>query len=227
MNSTASPSPNASTTPIAESRSRARCPRTPNSTAAKPQPTSAPTPTLKPASSAKAAPVSDNSDDPCTANDIRRITMNGPINPDTRASSAAANNACWTKSRCSKSPVMSNEKRLANRSVSRSLMVVSARVSRVVEVLADDDVSFTDLDHLDVGAVELGQRRRRHHLFDGSDAESAVDQIEHSIHILQNRIHLVRDEQHGGAGLAAAMVDQRGHQAGVGRVEVQKRLVAE
>src|SRR3954452_14871223 len=164
MNSTARPSPNASTTPIAESRSRARCPRMPNSTAAKPHPTSAPMPTLNPASRAKAAPVSDNSDDPCTANDIWRITMNGPINPDTRASSAAANSACWTKSRCSKSAVTSNEKRLANRSVSRSLMVVSARVTGVVQMLADDYVAATDLDHLDVGTVQLGQRNRRHYL---------------------------------------------------------------
>jgi hypothetical protein len=51
-------------------------------------------PTLKPASSAKDAPVSDNSLEPCTANDIWRITMNGPIRPDTSASTAAASSAC-------------------------------------------------------------------------------------------------------------------------------------
>src|SRR3954463_13399020 len=198
MNSTASPSPNASTTPIAESRSRARCPRTPNSTAARPQPTSAPIPTLKPASNAKAAPVSDNSEDPCTANDICRITMNGPISPEPRASKAAASSACWTKSRRSRSAVMSNENRLASSSVSRSFIGMSARVARVVEMFADHDVAATDLDHLDVGPVQLGQRRRRHHLFYGADPEPAVDQIQHPIHIRQNRIDLVGDEQHRG-----------------------------
>src|SRR3954454_9398841 len=193
MNSTASPSPNASTTPMAESRSRARCPKTPNSTAASPQPTSAPIPTLKPASKAKAAPVSDNSDDPCTANDICRITMNGPIRPETSASRAAAKIACWTKSRPSRSAVTSKENRWARSSVSPSLMVVSARVTRVV-FFADDDETASDLDHLDVGPVQLRQHRRRHHLFHGTDAEPAVNQIQHSIHIRQNGIDLVGDE---------------------------------
>ena len=53
----------------------------PNSTAATRLPTRAPAPTLSPVSSAKAAPVKDNSLEPCTANDICRITMNGPIKP--------------------------------------------------------------------------------------------------------------------------------------------------
>ena len=67
---------------------------------------------MKPASSANAAPVSENSLEPCTANDIWRITMNGPINPAINASSAAASRACWTKSRPSRSAVMSKENRL-------------------------------------------------------------------------------------------------------------------
>src|SRR5215207_344172 len=221
MNNTASPSPNASTTPIAESRSRARCPKKPNSTAAKAHPTSEPIPTLKPANSAKAAPVSDNSDDPCTANDICRITMSGPMRPESRASSAAASSACCTKSRRSRSAVMSNENRLASSSVSRSLMFVAARVTRVV-LLADDDVAAADLDHLDVGAVQLRQRRRRHHFFHGADPESAVDQIQNPIHVWQNGIDFVGDEQHRGVGLATALVDQRRHQPGVGRIEVQQ-----
>ena len=83
----------------------------PNSAAARALPISAPTPTSNPISSAKAAPVSDNSLDPCTANDIWRITMNGPISPATSPSSAAASSACWTKSWRSRSAVMSKENR--------------------------------------------------------------------------------------------------------------------
>ena len=94
MNSTARPNPKARTTPIAESLSRARWPSKPNSIAASALPTSAPTPTLKPVSSANAAPVNDNSLEPWTANDICRITMNGPISPASNASNAAASNAC-------------------------------------------------------------------------------------------------------------------------------------
>src|SRR5262249_35434042 len=129
----------------------------PNSTAASPHPTNAPIPTLNPASSAKDAPVSDNSLEPCTANDICRITMNGPIKPDTNASSAAASSACCTKSRPSRSAVTSKAKRFDTSSESRSVMGMPARVSRVVEVLADHDVAAADLHDFDIGAVQLGQ----------------------------------------------------------------------
>ena len=95
-------------------------------------------PTLKPASSANEAPVSDSSLEPCTANDICRITMNGPISPATNASSAAASRACCTKSRPSRSAVMSNENRLASRWESLSVMGVPEGVPGVVEVLAHD-----------------------------------------------------------------------------------------
>src|SRR5262245_33578934 len=199
----------------------------PNSTAASPHPINAPIPTLKPASSAKDAPVSDNSLEPCTAKDICRITMNGPIKPDTNASSAAASSACCTKSRPSRSAVTSNAKRFDKSSDSRSVMGMSARVPGVIEVLADHDVAAADLHHFDVCAVQLGQRPGCHHLFDAADAESAVDEIQHPVHELQDGVHLVGDEQQRGVGLATPLVDQRGHQSRVGGVEVQQRLVAQ
>src|SRR6476661_4634624 len=154
------------------------------------------------------------------------MTMKGPINPATRASSAAASSACWTKSRRSRSAVMSNEKRWASRSASRSLMDMSARVTGVVEVFADHHIAAADLYHRDVCAIQLRQRRRGHHLLDGADAEPAVDQIKHPIHVRQNGIDLVGDKQHRGLGLASARIDEGGHHAGVGRVEVEQRLVA-
>src|SRR6185437_7432156 len=166
----------------------------PNSTAASPHPTNAPIPTLNPASSAKDAPVSDNSLEPCTANDICRITMNGPIKPDTNASSAAASSACWTKSRPSRSAVTSNANRCVSRSVSRSVIGVAGRMARMIEVLADHDVTTADLGHFDVGAIQRGQRLGGHHLVDGADAEPAVDQVQHPIHERQNGIDFVGDE---------------------------------
>src|ERR1700760_1679759 len=150
----------------------------PNNTAASPHPSRAPMPMLNPASSAKEAPVSENSLEPCTANDICRITMNGPIKPDTRANSAAASSACWTKSRLSRSAVTSNANSFDSISVRRSVMCVSARVTRVI-LLTDHHVAVADLHHLDIGLVQLGQGGRRHHLLDGADLEPAVDQIQH------------------------------------------------
>src|SRR5918995_6138686 len=126
--------------------------------------------------------------------------MNGPITPATRASSAAAINACWTKSRPSRSTVTSKANRCARRSASRSFMGVPARVTRMVDVLTDHDVAAVHLHHLDVGAVELRKGVGRHHFVDGADPEPSVDQIQHPIYKGQNRIHLMRDEQHRGVG---------------------------
>src|SRR5690349_20945093 len=163
----------------------------PNRIAASALPTSAPRPTFRPVSKAKAAPVKDNSLDPWTANDIWRMTMNGPINPATSANSAAAINACWTKLRPSRSAVTSKANRCARRSLSRSFMGVPARVAGMIDVFADDHVAAVHFHHLDVGAVERRERVGRHHLVDGADAEPPVDQVQHSIHKGQNRIDLM------------------------------------
>ncbi|SKX92353.1 Uncharacterised protein [Mycobacteroides abscessus subsp. abscessus] len=54
--------------------------------------------TLMPASSAAAAPVTDSSLAPCTANDICRTTISGASTPPSSPSSASASMACSTKS---------------------------------------------------------------------------------------------------------------------------------
>ena len=92
---------------------------------------------------------------------------------------------------------------------------------------ADHEVTVFDLDHLDVGAVQLRQRLGGHHLLDGADPESAVDQIQHPVHVRQDRVDLVGDDDDRGAGVAAAAVDQLRHQLGVGRVQRQQRFVAQ
>src|SRR5690349_7309924 len=132
--------------------------------------------------------------------------MKGPTRPATRARSADAINACWTKSRPSKSAVTSNAKTCASRSASRSFMRVPHRVTGVVDVLADDDVATVDLHHLNVGTVQLRQGVRGHHLGDGANPKPAIDEVEHPINIGQNRIHLVGDEEHCGVGVSSPLV---------------------
>ena len=97
----------------------------------------------------------------------------------------------------------------------------------MVDVLTDDDVPAVHLHHLDVGAIQLRQGRRGHHLLDRANPEPPVDQIEHPIHIGQNGIHLVGDKQHRRIGVASTLVDQRGHQPRIGRVEVEQRFVTQ
>ena len=92
------PRPNAITTPITESRSRALLPRKPKTAAAMTAPMTPPRFTLNPISRAAAAPVTDSSLAPCTAKDICRATMSGPSRPPRRPSSTIASSACCMKS---------------------------------------------------------------------------------------------------------------------------------
>ncbi len=94
-------------TPITESRSDSRPPSRPSRRAATTAPASAPYPTPTPSSSAAAAPVKASSAVPCTANDMRRMTMSGPNVPATSPSTAAASSAVRTKSKPSSSIVRS------------------------------------------------------------------------------------------------------------------------
>src|SRR5581483_6965127 len=219
MNSTASPNPNATTTPIAESRSRARCPKMPNSTAATRLPASAPAPRFNPVSNAKAAPVNDNSADPCTANDICRITINGPISPAINASKTAAITACWTNPRRRRSAVTSNANMLCSSCVRLSLMTETPVAHHYVLPAHPQDINL--------GAVEHRQVLRRHHLVDCAHPEPAVDQVQHSIDERQNGVDLVRDEQHRGVGITSPLVDQLRNMLCASRIQVQQGLVTQ
>ena len=93
---------------------------------------------------------------------------------------------------------------------------------------ADDDEAPAHVQHLDVGAVQLGQHLGRHDLRGRADLELAVDEIEHPVDQRQDRIDLVGDEQHRGVVLAAAPIDQfRGLAVLVREVEAEQRLVTQ
>jgi hypothetical protein len=76
-------------------------------------------------------------------------------------------------------------------------------------------------------APALRENLGRHHFGRRPDPEFAVHQIEHSIDQRQDRIDLVRHEQHCGVMAAPTLVDQRRDQVLVGEVEAEQRLVAQ
>src|SRR5690606_7254180 len=161
-----------------------------------------------PRSSAAAAPVNANSAVPCTANDIRRITISGPSVPATSPSTAAAASAISTKSSWSRRPVSSksNSFSISGPSTWESsraagpdrLVVVGVVVVVVHGVLAQGALRSRDVDlpahahDLDLGTVELRQRRRRHHLRGGAHPEPPADEVEHPVHVRQHGVDLVR-----------------------------------
>ena len=84
------PRPNGISTAMIELRSRARAPSRPMIAAATSEPTTAPSTTLKPNSSAAAAPANESSLMPCTAKARSRVMTNTPISPPTMPSTAPA-----------------------------------------------------------------------------------------------------------------------------------------
>src|SRR6266496_1968141 len=223
--STPMPSPNERITPITESRSASRAPRIPSSSAATTAPANAPYSTPMPSSSAPAPPVNANSEVPCTANDIRRITISGQMIPATSPRIAAANRPVWTPS----SPLIrSHVLPKSNNSSAPGSSFVVMRLVLAQRALRTRDVDLpADLEHLDLRAVQLRQRLGVHHLVRLPDPELAVDQVEHPVHVPQHRVDLVRHEQHRRARFAPPAVDQLADPALVRQVQRQQRLVAE
>ena len=117
MNSTDRPMPKLSTTPTMVS-CPPRMPSSASTTAASTDPTIAPPPTLNPVSRAADAPISANSDVPCTVKLMRRITTSGVITPDTNPSNAAAMIADCTNPTCSSVSV--SARKPFNQSIRRS-----------------------------------------------------------------------------------------------------------
>ena len=60
-----------------------------------------------------------------------------------------------------------------------------------------------------------------------AEREAAVREVQDAVDLAQHRVDVVRDEQHGGAGLAAVPVDEPDDGLLVGEVEARERLVAQ
>ena len=176
-------------------------------------------------SSAAAPPVKASSAVPCTANAIPRATISGASAPATSPSTRAGDQrVLHERAAPSSSPVPSKVKsRLSTSFMARPRRGSARRCSS----RADDDQPAAHLHHVDPRPVELREHRRRHDLRGRADPEPPVHEVEHPVHQRQHRVDLVGDEQHGGAGGAAPLVDQSGDGALVGEVEREQRLVAQ
>ena len=108
-------------------------------------------------------------------------------------------------------------------------MVVAVPVIVRVRLVggADDHDAPVRADHVDRRGVQLAQHLGAQHLVGGADAEPPAGQVEHPVDVLEDRVHVVGDEQHPEAALAAVPVDQVADDALRAQVERAERLVAE
>ena len=72
-------------------------------------------------------------------------------------------------------------------------------------------VAAIGFEHTHRSSVQGGEGLTRHNLLDRADRKAAVGQVEHTIHVLNNRVDFVRHENHRDPALAVEPVNQLRH----------------
>ena len=84
-----------------------------------------------------------------------------------------------------------------------------------------------DAHHLDLGAVQARQRRAGNDLVHRAERRVPVAEVQHPVERAEQRIQLVRAEQHGDPQLPLQLAHQLHHALLMRRVETDERLVEE
>ena len=89
----------------------------------------------------------------------------------------------------------------------------------------DDEPSVGRAQHLDRNAVQRGERLGRDHVFGLSFDRGPAGEVHDAVEVADDRVDVVRDEQHGDVLLLADTADERGDADLVRQVEAVERLV--
>src|SRR6476659_10849187 len=73
---------------------------------------------------------------------------------------------------------------------------------------AGHDHPSVGVDHFHPAAIELGEHFGGHDLGGGAHLEASAGKVEDPVHIVHDRVDLVRHEHHGTVLLVALLVDQ-------------------
>ena len=106
-------------------------------------------------------------------------------------------------------------------------MIVLVKMGLPVDFIAageDEDAPF-DTDHVDGCAIEPRQHGRGDDLPDGSDRRMAVAEIEDPVENPEERVQLMRTEQHGDAEFGLNTLHQFDGVVLMGGVQADERLI--
>ena len=104
---------------------------------------------------------------------------------------------------------------------------VGTGLGRQLVLGADDEVAVAHLDHVDFDPVERAEALAGQDLGGGADGPAPAHQVKDAVHVGQDGVDLVGDEDDGRARAAAALVDEVGDGPLAGQVECQEGLVAQ
>src|SRR5262252_4055956 len=105
------------------------------------------------------------------------------------------------------------------------MLVLVRVVLEIVPARRHHEDAAVQTDHLDVGSVESAQHRAGDHLVDPAERRMGAAEIEHAVERAQQRIDLVRAEQHRQAQRAADISHHVDHRLLMVRIEADERLV--
>jgi len=82
-----------------------------------------------------------------------------------------------------------------------------------------------EVQHVDVVPVERAQHLGANHLFGAADRDAPAGEVDDAVHHGQQRVDVVRDQQHAHTLLLADPGQQRGDRRLVGQIETVQRLI--
>ena len=226
-NRAARPIPAPSTIPVARSRPRARCtPIASIAPAAITLPSTNPHSGPMPTRYAPAPPVVPRSPNASPAKDWPRMTVNTPTTPVTTATSAPTARAMCTAS-LSKNPgaKIGDRKWLTTGPPDSREDALVARQVGVLAGAGDDQHAAVDVQDVDVVAVELAEHIGADDLLGGAADRAPGGEVDDAVHDGQQRVDLVRGDQHRDLLLAGDAGEQRHDFVGAAQVEVRQRLI--
>ena len=156
------------------------------------------------------------------------MTVNTPTTPVTTATSAPTARAMCTASLSKKPGGEDRGQEVAHDGDPGA--GEGALMAREIGVLAgagDDQHATVDVQDVDVVAVELAEHVRADDLLGGAADRAAGGEVDDAVHHGQQRVDLVRGDQHRDLLLAGDAREQRHDFLGAAQVEVRERLIEE
>src|ERR1700722_15190298 len=195
--------------PIATSRWCSRSPSSPMPIPARSVRATSPHSGAIPNSTAPVAPAKPTCDSAWPAKVCARSTRKNPTRPQTTATIPAAANGFCMKS-------------YVNMVLA---MVGLVRIALHVVATGHDEDAAVHMHHLDFGTIETRQHRSADDIVHGAQRGMAGAEVKHTIKRAEQRVDLMRAEQHRNAEFLLQRPGQLDHRALMMRIEADQRFI--
>src|SRR5579862_4992445 len=151
--------------------------------------------------------------------------MNQPIAPASTATAVPASSAFAMKWNSSSRCTSATGFHEIPWKIAASVLMARAVQVRGLRLAHDDAPAVAAEQHLDRRGVQPAERLRGDHLLGRAGDRGAAGEVHDAVEVAEDRVHVVRDEEHGDVLLPADPLDERRDGHLIREVEAVERLV--